>query len=714
MPHASKRAHEIRQLWRHHRIVVVEGPSGSGRSAAAAAALNAALEEGARATLVVEGRRVIDVDDLRLWVATGLAAQRAKGREPSRRHALVDDLHLLDDESWAMIERLAADQGTRWVLTIAKGRAPERLSRLKAEGAAVVALGPVDTESAARIIAEVWGREAAPGVVDVTHELTAGRAGWIRRLATITATAAPQVTTSSRSEAATYEWGVFPRLAASLGDDLGLGDDAVEALRAVWRGDADERQRHLSLALGEASPDPYSDAVVITVPLLRRLLVPHLSARQVLPLGAPAIVRGRRWLDMCLPLGALEALEGTEGLGPQVLRAEALAFAGRIDEARVLLTEILGDAEALATEDLTRVVAVGLACESGDALARAFPSGEVAILLDGLRLAKDGDLAGAREALEIGNGAETEPGEAGMAPLRRGLCAWYAALGDDTVAAYRTMFSVSPSTGPRRRPVSPLWEALLGDVHAATCLVLGEWNRAGVVPAAFPERSNAWLRNDHDAWPIVAAIMARPLGLTPVTRSVFASSVVGLPWLHGLARVGGRLTEATTPAELALVRTPEEPGLRRLLSICRARAELHTTGQGLRGGDQEEKQATAVGSTLARVQLALWGLAADATQDRANAAKQLDRLCTVYGLTGWVHPPQVEVEEESPLSTREREVCRELALGYTAGETAKRLGISPRTVEKHAGNAYKKLGITTRSELAEVLGLSEGRTRVSS
>ena len=55
--------------------------------------------------------------------------------------------------------------------------------------------------------------------------------------------------------------------------------------------------------------------------------------------------------------------------------------------------------------------------------------------------------------------------------------------------------------------------------------------------------------------------------------------------------------------------------------------------------------------------------------------------------------------EEDPLSDREREVLRMLALGHTNQEIAKRLYISVRTAETHRAHIMQKLRLSTRAEL---------------
>ena len=63
--------------------------------------------------------------------------------------------------------------------------------------------------------------------------------------------------------------------------------------------------------------------------------------------------------------------------------------------------------------------------------------------------------------------------------------------------------------------------------------------------------------------------------------------------------------------------------------------------------------------------------------------------------------------EDDPLSDREREVLRLLALGYTNQEIAEALFLSVRTVETHRAHIMQKLRISTRAELVRY-ALSEG------
>ena len=69
--------------------------------------------------------------------------------------------------------------------------------------------------------------------------------------------------------------------------------------------------------------------------------------------------------------------------------------------------------------------------------------------------------------------------------------------------------------------------------------------------------------------------------------------------------------------------------------------------------------------------------------------------------------------EADPLSDREREVLRLLALGHTNQEIAKMLYLSVRTVETHRAHIMQKLRLSTRAELVRHAidqGLLEERT----
>ena len=65
---------------------------------------------------------------------------------------------------------------------------------------------------------------------------------------------------------------------------------------------------------------------------------------------------------------------------------------------------------------------------------------------------------------------------------------------------------------------------------------------------------------------------------------------------------------------------------------------------------------------------------------------------------GWA----LSQSEDEVLSERELEVLRLVALGYTNSEIAKRMYISPRTVETHRANVMAKMEARSLSELVRL------------
>jgi DNA-binding NarL/FixJ family response regulator/uncharacterized LabA/DUF88 family protein len=64
-----------------------------------------------------------------------------------------------------------------------------------------------------------------------------------------------------------------------------------------------------------------------------------------------------------------------------------------------------------------------------------------------------------------------------------------------------------------------------------------------------------------------------------------------------------------------------------------------------------------------------------------------------------VQPPSAS---ESPLTLREQEIVALIATGAASSYIAAVLGLSSRTVENHLARIYKKLGVTSRSQLARI------------
>lgn len=87
-------------------------------------------------------------------------------------------------------------------------------------------------------------------------------------------------------------------------------------------------------------------------------------------------------------------------------------------------------------------------------------------------------------------------------------------------------------------------------------------------------------------------------------------------------------------------------------------------------------------------------------------ASPVDRLAVKQGVSAGLgdRPAAEPIEgaaagDVDTLSAREVEVLRLIALGYTSAEVARKLRLSPRTVETHRGRINRKLGASKRSDL---------------
>ena len=99
-----------------------------------------------------------------------------------------------------------------------------------------------------------------------------------------------------------------------------------------------------------------------------------------------------------------------------------------------------------------------------------------------------------------------------------------------------------------------------------------------------------------------------------------------------------------------------------------------------------------------------------ATSSRRRPTPTSSRPCARWRGGHYVHPSlgarmvvadaeERKRNEEDPLSDRERDVLRLLALGHTNQEISEKLYISVRTAETHRAHVMQKLRISTRAEL---------------
>jgi DNA-binding NarL/FixJ family response regulator len=142
---------------------------------------------------------------------------------------------------------------------------------------------------------------------------------------------------------------------------------------------------------------------------------------------------------------------------------------------------------------------------------------------------------------------------------------------------------------------------------------------------------------------------------------------------------------------------PDQSGLDIIPTLLHERPEAKVLVLSMQDDPQYVKQAFAAGASGYVLKEAADTEVVAAVREVANGGR-------------YVHPElgarlvAAETEaakraEEDPLSDREREVLRLLALGHTNQEIAKQLYISVRTAETHRAHIMQKLRLSSRAEL---------------
>ncbi|TFV81632.1 LuxR family transcriptional regulator [Microbacterium sp. dk485] len=122
----------------------------------------------------------------------------------------------------------------------------------------------------------------------------------------------------------------------------------------------------------------------------------------------------------------------------------------------------------------------------------------------------------------------------------------------------------------------------------------------------------------------------------------------------------------------------------------------------LRSGDLLRSRGLVLHATRARARaIELLREAGDA-EAAASASADLRRLVRDYGDDLRLLAPDV-LAPEAQLTARELEVARLIVEGLSNREVSRRLVVSERTVDNHVYRIFRKLGITSRDELASLL-----------
>ncbi|MEZ3182732.1 LuxR C-terminal-related transcriptional regulator [Streptomyces pimonensis] len=281
------------------------------------------------------------------------------------------------------------------------------------------------------------------------------------------------------------------------------------------------------------------------------------------------------------------------------------------------------------------------------------------------------------------------------------------------VKSARRWYAESATTASARRQSKPQRLAFSGVAMCAA--LLGELNAADEAMARAEDYPAVeWFPGEDylgDAWRRAARgdlKGARGLLLEAAGLARFTGHGPSEAWLlTDVARLGGagdvtaRLGEITKLSEGRLVALRTEY-VRALASqdpdlLLRAAKELGQAGLRL------------FASEAATTAASLWS-GSGRSRQAAGAAQQARYHAA--SCEGARTPVLTLAESASTLTPREQEVALLAAGGRAGRDIAQALHISVRTVNNHLQNAYAKLGISNRQELASVLGIAVSRGSV--
>ena len=135
-------------------------------------------------------------------------------------------------------------------------------------------------------------------------------------------------------------------------------------------------------------------------------------------------------------------------------------------------------------------------------------------------------------------------------------------------------------------------------------------------------------------------------------------------------------------------------------------AKLHLESGGIVPAKKLAKLSTIAGSCEGIMAHVLGQLAAGLAEGSNAKLEAAQTLARRHGMGEWLPalPKASASKAVHLLSKREREIAEHAANGARSTEIAISLDLSVRTVEKHLSNAYRKLELSGREELAEALG----------
>jgi DNA-binding CsgD family transcriptional regulator len=400
-------------------------------------------------------------------------------------------------------------------------------------------------------------------------------------------------------------------------------------------------------------------------------------------------------------------------------RAAMLAWSARLEEALDLVEGLLSSDEPRVAVQAALVVEVAAATggPTGRAIELAdewFPihvslpdlagtnTPGFHMIIKAVALANAGRLVEARELAELGYGASVAArsvvGQLWFA-LELGRIAL---LGGDVTSAerwFREQVAVCRGTGWRR----PVTLGLSG-----LAVVAAHRGDAAAAAAAIAERDATGLSVIElfavegvrgDAWALAAAGDASGARRVLI-EGAEAAERSGIALMGAFARFDAvRLGDTRQGPALAAAAATADSAIIDLAARWAAAPNDGAALDAVAAGFEELGCLMFAAEALAAAATA-WRRSGEPRRATADerAADALIRRCR-----GANTPTLTTVESVVPLTAREREIVLLVADGLSTKEVAERLFLSARTVSNHLQNAYTKLGISKRSELAAAL-----------
>lgn len=260
--------------------------------------------------------------------------------------------------------------------------------------------------------------------------------------------------------------------------------------------------------------------------------------------------------------------------------------------------------------------------------------------------------------------------------------------------------------GPVRTGSSAITSQNVAEARRAVELLSGDWNTlrgstvGGYALHAVADRSGSTVD--------ICNLMGEPSGANPHPIDYEAPAPAGYVRMRELARAVAWAPHDPRQAleQVTAYRKAHKGSLPVALKLLGLgwEVKLHLeTGEPIPARKLEKLAETATECDGAMAQL-LGLLAAGLSEKSDSKLAAVETLAQRYGMGEWL--PVLPRRFSTPvdrLSRREQEIARRAARGVRSADIAIDLDLSVRTVEKHLGNIYRKLELGGRDELAAAL-----------